>query len=68
MSISETALERLRERQPELAHVVDVDRALAAQRRKGVIGLDLVRLRRECVHAAKATWGHQLRGNGDRRA
>lgn len=68
MSLSDAALERLRDRQPVLADVVDVDRRLAAQRRAGVISLELVQLRRDCVRAAEATWGHQLRGNGDRLA
>ena len=62
--LTSSQYDRLRERQPELADVVDSDRALAGMRRTNVVDLSTVRLRRERVRAAAARWGHQLRGDG----
>lgn len=63
MRLSEPAYARLRERQPELADVVDSDRAMDAMRATNVIDLGTVTLRRDRVRAAGARWGHPLRGD-----
>ena len=67
-TLSDAGLAALREKHPALAEVVDSDRALTEMRRTNVIDLSSIRLRRDRVALAAATWGHQLRGQGPRRA
>ena len=68
MILSDAAMGRLRDKHQVLAEVIESDRAVDAMRRTNVIDLAVVLLRRERVRAAERSYGHQLRGDGNRHA